>query len=98
LYFSCVVEEDGEVKGFVVAYVTMQISGKRVVIEHLYAPNMKVTAKVYEVVVDKLCGDMGVGRDGVYFMTYRNPESWVKYCKKIGIEVGVVSYVLKIKK
>ena len=96
-HFSCIILEDEVPKGFLMASIVHTLSHNRIVIEHLYAPNMKLVLQVYKVICDKLSKDFDIPKSNIYFMTYRNPESWVRYCKKQGINTYLSSYVLRIK-
>ncbi|MHA2069714.1 MAG: hypothetical protein ACXABY_35575, partial [Candidatus Thorarchaeota archaeon] len=79
-HFNCCVVVDEEVlKGFVIAYVMVDYKGRRIMVDHFHAPNMKLAGAVYKMVVGKLCQDFNIDELDVYFMTYRNPEAWEKF-------------------
>ena len=95
-HFSCCVILDEEVlKGFIIAYVWVDYKGKKIMVDHLYAPNMKLAGKVYSMVVDKLCENFNVDNEDIYFVTYRNPEAWVKFADKEGYPMNLHGWVLR---
>jgi hypothetical protein len=76
-HMSCVVLDDSDsVIGFVIAYISITIRGKRIVLEHMYAPNLRMSTQLYDMLVDKL--DV----DDVWWITHRDPSAWIKFSQK----------------
>ena len=94
MYSCCIILEDDTPKGFIISRVMFDSGGSKIVIDNLHTPNMKVAAKVYKLIVGKLTEEFSVSSDRVFFFTYRNPESWVRYAKKVGIEVELSGWLL----
>jgi hypothetical protein len=95
-HFNCCVVVDEEIlKGFVVAYVMVDYKGRKIMVDHFHAPNMKLAGKLYSMVVGRLCKDFSIDEMDVWFVTYRNPEAWVKFSAKEGYPMTVHSYVLR---
>ncbi len=95
-HFNCCVVVDEEIlKGFVIAYVWVDQQGKRIMVDHFHAPNMKLAGTVYKMVVGKLCQDYNIDELDVFFITYRNPEAWVKFSRREGVPMDVYSWILR---
>jgi hypothetical protein len=82
-------------KGFIIAYVWVDHKGKKITVDHLYAPNMGLAGKVFSLVVDKLCEDFNVDNENIWFMTYRNPEAWIRFADKEGYPMNLQAWVLR---
>jgi hypothetical protein len=96
-FFVCCVIEDGDKTiGFLIAYVHYSIGKKKIIIDHFHCPNA-VNANVYKMVTEKMCKQFNVKSDDVYFLTYRNPDAWVRLSKKRNLEMEVHGWILKRK-
>lgn len=95
--YCCVISQEEVVRGFAFAFVERDHRGKTIVVDHFYLPNMTMAVRIYDWVVEKLCDSAKVERDKVWFVTYRNPEVWLRYMKKVGREHEVTGWMLRRK-
>jgi len=89
MFFGCVVLDGEKAVGFVIAYIAMTNRGKKVIFDHAHVPNMNMAAKVYDLVMDKL------GVADAMWVTYRNPEAWVRFCNKNRHPVEVFGWMIR---
>lgn len=90
---NCVVlDDDDRLCGFCCAYILMDMKGKRLIIDHLYAPNLAMSVKIYDMLVEKS------GMDDVWFITYRDPKGWERMSKKCRRPLALRGYVMRFVK
>ena len=89
-FISCVLLDDSEaVVGFVIAFVSITLQGKKIILEHMYAPNMGMSIKLYDMLVDKL------GVEDVWWITHRDPAAWIKFTKKRSRPMKLHGWILR---
>jgi hypothetical protein len=87
---SCVLLDDaGAVIGFFVSFLQLTNLGKRLYIDHMYAPNTGQSAQMWKMITTKL------GTDDVLYMTRRDPDAWIKGLGRLGIRVKLHGYLLR---
>ena len=96
LVYSCVVENEKGPVGFVVAMVILGTEKRKVCMDHFYTSGLGNKARVvYSTVVNRICKDMKVDKSDVYFITYRDPASWVRFSKKEGEPMEIAGWILR---
>jgi len=86
-FFACLVNDNG----FVVALVQPSLTGKKTIIEHFYVSN-SIAAPVYKAIITKLEEQFKINE--TIWATYRNPDAWMRFAKKQGIDLTIKSYLL----
>lgn len=90
--YCLVVGDPQKVDAFVVAMLTAAGGKKLLVIEHLYAPNQKLAAGLYRLVKKLAAGDSE--QFDTVFVTYRDPDAWIRFGQKHKVPLKVKSYLL----
>jgi len=84
---TCMIDDSG----FAVVLVQPTLKGKKAIIEHFYCPN-SVAIPVYRTIMQKIKSQFEIIE--TIFITYRNPEAWLRFTERHGLKLNVKSYLL----
>lgn len=89
-FLSCVLLSNDNVPvGFFIAFIQITHLGKRLYIDHMYAPNTGQAAEMYWMIQERM------GVEDVLFMTRRSPDAWIKLFRKNGKDVRLHGYLIR---
>lgn len=87
---SCVLLDDEDrLVGFLVAYIVITRLGKRIFVDHVYAPNMNMADKLCDMVREKL------GVEDMCWITHRDPAAWIKFSRRKKRPVELYGYMIR---
>jgi hypothetical protein len=88
-FMACALLDEADTPvGFFVAFVQLTKLGKRLYIDHMYAPNTGQEVRLFNIIRERL------GVDDVMFLTRRDPDAWIKMFKRAGVELKLHGYLL----
>jgi hypothetical protein len=91
-YLICVLlDDEGGAVGFAMAKVNILRTGRQIIVEHLYAPNMGMMSKLLEMTMSKLQSDH------VMWITYRDPQAWIRFTRNQKRPAELYGWLLKFK-
>lgn len=92
-FIACVVLDEGDKPiGFLMARTSLTLHGRQAVVDHFHAPNMRLCAKMLELVMDRF------GTEDVLWITHRDPGAWIKFSEKQGHPVELYGWLLRTKR
>ena len=91
--FICVILDDADVPvGFMSSHQGVSCKGKQVVVDHLYAPSMGLSARLLDTVMEKL------DAKSVLWLTYRDPSAWIKLSNKVNRPAELFGWMVRFGK